>query len=385
MADGVLLERETQLVPSDDGACIFNNDIILEILSWVPGKSLLRCRRVCKSWCTLISDPNFVRKQRSQAVKHSTNLRLLMFTNRRHIRIKSIDYESLLSFLTKNKHENISRVVVPRCRRHKLPLTQPDNRNMRIMGSSNGLVCLFINCHYTLLWNPCTGNSKEIPKPSPEPFLPAFYGFGYDSATDDYKVICNCPSADRTYEVFVFTLKTGSWRIVEGLDHIEDERGLLLNGALHWLNVKRRADGSIDPKSITITSFDLAKEKFQELVSLPNVLGDIFLGADLGVYKSSHLLCSFDNFRFGNTEIWVMMEYGVEQSWTKLIVLKDQDLSHPVYVSEDDKVFIALREGDLKLYDLKENRYRSVLKPKKQLRLAFALYVETLVSPATGN
>nr|XP_028963978.1 uncharacterized protein LOC103443142 isoform X2 [Malus domestica] len=170
MADGVLLERETQLVPSDDGACIFNTDIILEILSWVPGKSLLRCRRVCKSWCSLISDPNFVRKQCSQAVRHSTNLRLLMFTN-----------------------------------------------------------------------------------------------------------------------------------------------------------------------------------------------------------------------RFGNTEIWVMMEYGVEQSWTKLIVLKDQDLSHPVYVSEDDKVFIGLRQGDLKLYDLKANRYRSVLKPKKQLRLAFALYVETLVSPATGK
>ncbi|RXH67770.1 hypothetical protein DVH24_027917 [Malus domestica] len=143
MAEGGLPERQTQLVPSDHGACIFTNDIIIEIPSWVPGKSLLRFRRVCKSWRTLISDPYFVRKQLSHTVRriinnNNDNLRLLTFTSTRHLR--SIDYESLLTLLAKNKHENVSRVVVPRCRKHKLLLVEPQRRFVQIMGSSNGLM-----------------------------------------------------------------------------------------------------------------------------------------------------------------------------------------------------------------------------------------------------
>ncbi|XP_068334467.1 F-box/kelch-repeat protein At3g06240-like [Pyrus communis] len=392
ITDSGLLERETQLVPSDDGACIFTDDIILEILSRVPGKSLLRFRRVCKSWCTLISGPNFVRKQLCQAVRHNTNWRLLMFTSWRHL--NSIDYESLLSLLAKNKHENISRIVVSRCRKHKLPIMQPERRFVQIMGSSNGLICLYINCENVFLWNPCTGNSNEIPKPAPKVFLPSFYGFGYDSATDDYKVICQCLTEHLTYEVFLYTLKMGSWRILEGLNDRElRRRGLLFNGALHWIDYKHGEDGKIRAKSAigrvgaksVITSFDLAREKFQELVPLPSVLEDQSIGYDVGDYKCSNLLCLLTNFSLWNTEIWVMMEYGVEESWTKLILLEDQNLSHTVYVSQDDKIFIQSTQGGLKLYDIKENRYRSALKPKKSLSLDLAMYVETLISPVTGK
>ncbi|KAK7259382.1 hypothetical protein RIF29_24989 [Crotalaria pallida] len=37
------------------------DDLIIEILSWLPVKSLLQFRCVCKTWKSLISNPNFVK------------------------------------------------------------------------------------------------------------------------------------------------------------------------------------------------------------------------------------------------------------------------------------------------------------------------------------
>ncbi|TQD75508.1 hypothetical protein C1H46_038967 [Malus baccata] len=86
-------------------------------------------------------------------------------------------------------------------------------------------------------------------------------------------------------------------------------------------------------------------------------------------------------------EIWVMAEYRFEESWTKLIVLNVIPYINPqlLYVLEDDKVFVGSSSGDLILYDAKEKRYRSAIKPKKSLSLQLAMYVETLFSPVTGR
>ncbi|KAK1669384.1 hypothetical protein QYE76_057543 [Lolium multiflorum] len=42
-------------------------DVFFEILSWLPLRSLLRCRCVCKSWRALVSNPAFVAAHRSRA------------------------------------------------------------------------------------------------------------------------------------------------------------------------------------------------------------------------------------------------------------------------------------------------------------------------------
>ncbi|CAN6707828.1 unnamed protein product [Malus baccata var. baccata] len=118
----------------------------------------------------------------------------------------------------------------------------------------------------------------------------------------------------------------GSWRTVEGLNHVElIGRGLLLNGALHWLDRKRGEGIQIDSK-LRIISFDLAKENFQELVRLPIVIEEqSMIWADVGDYRGSHFLCVLTHFCCRNRSmiIWVMAEYGFEESWTKLIVLND--------------------------------------------------------------
>ncbi|AES60596.1 F-box and associated interaction domain protein [Medicago truncatula] len=40
---------------------ILSNDLILEVLSFLPVRSLIRFRSVSKCWKTLISDPTFVK------------------------------------------------------------------------------------------------------------------------------------------------------------------------------------------------------------------------------------------------------------------------------------------------------------------------------------
>ncbi|KAJ4846465.1 hypothetical protein Tsubulata_006877, partial [Turnera subulata] len=92
------------------------------------------------------------------------------------------------------------------------------------------------------------------------------YGFGYDSAANDYKVFV---VAVHRYVppipmVQIFSLKTGSWRRVEKPDRYlpdirEADRGLFLNGALHW---KRKY-------AEKITAFDLAEEKFYDVPAPP--------------------------------------------------------------------------------------------------------------------
>lgn len=114
-----------------------------------------------------------------------------------------------------------------------------------------------------------------------------FWGFGYDSTTQDYKVILGS-AVDATnvdyvgsrsslpatpIRIAIFSLKTSSWRTVQGLEHYKlFGKGHLVNGALHWLDIEKDTIGW-NPTSMSsrIISFDLAKETFQEVVTFSNL------------------------------------------------------------------------------------------------------------------
>ncbi|KAB2600450.1 F-box protein [Pyrus ussuriensis x Pyrus communis] len=78
---------------------------------------------------------------------------------------------------------------------------------VNLLGSCNGLVCLAIgdSDDYAgiILWNPSTGDTT------------LFYGLGYDSYNEDYKVILGSRDTTETNPfqtaTNVFTLKTNSW------------------------------------------------------------------------------------------------------------------------------------------------------------------------------
>ncbi|XP_068304342.1 F-box protein CPR1-like [Pyrus communis] len=99
----------------------------------------------------------------------------------------------------------------------------PDIVLTRIVGSCNGLICLNVHCNIIIIWNPCTRQSKVLPKPLYSGFGSLFYGLGYDPTTDDYKVVqgsskTTCGSKEVVIQVF--SLKSDSWRKSADDDHI---------------------------------------------------------------------------------------------------------------------------------------------------------------------
>ncbi|TQD75506.1 hypothetical protein C1H46_038965 [Malus baccata] len=216
---------------------------------------------------------------------------------------------------------------------------------------------------------------------------PCLYGFGYDSVPDDYKVILGENSnASHAGKVVFFTLKRGSWRTVEGLNQDDDiqlqKRGLLLNGALHWLH-----HGLISSES-SIISFNLAEEKFQELEPLSNIVNRRRnMRADIRPYRRSHLFCYLRGDD-ENMEIWAMMEYGVKESWTRLMLTQmDDHQPRPNYICvvDDDKVLMSYLRGDLILYDPKGQKTYWITLESRNGLVESAMYTETLVSPVAGK
>ncbi|XP_016647402.1 PREDICTED: F-box protein CPR30 [Prunus mume] len=142
------------------------------------------------------------------------------------------------------------------------------------------------------------------------------YGFGYVSATNDYKVVVaaqlNGPNdiSDRDH-VEVFSLRANSWKKVQALIlSNESNQSALSNKALHWLHTL------LGPYGYTqvVIAFDLANEEFQE-VMLPNFEED-----RISLIKVEALLEGFlcawgdEEPDFQCIEIWVMREYDVCES-----------------------------------------------------------------------
>ncbi|XWS09192.1 hypothetical protein CRYUN_Cryun40dG0064700 [Craigia yunnanensis] len=170
-------------------------------------------------------------------------------------------------------------------------------------------------------WNPSTRESRPLPKPKHRPNGLFVYGLGYDFSADDYKLIrVACPPrrypaivSDKA-KVEVLSMKTNVCRRIPDLktDQMElDGPGIFLNGSLHFL--ARKVSG-LDKNF----SFDLAEEKFQEVVPLPDRLEENHYVAVLGLGVSGDCLCLFIGCGENLYEGWLMKEFGVKSSWTRL-------------------------------------------------------------------
>ncbi|KAG5586726.1 hypothetical protein H5410_047160 [Solanum commersonii] len=126
--------------------------LVIEILSRLPMKSLLKYRSVSKSWISIISSPKFIKTHLRVSVdnKECTHHRLLMKLDRANSNLKDCSFSSLLY------NESVIETNDLNC-----PM-ENSGVSFYIVGSINGLICLADGTGDLFLWNPTIKKYKKL-------------------------------------------------------------------------------------------------------------------------------------------------------------------------------------------------------------------------------
>ncbi|KAJ9160061.1 hypothetical protein P3X46_025497 [Hevea brasiliensis] len=340
-------------------------DLITEVLAKLPVKTLLRFKSVCKSWKSIITDPQFARL-------HSGPARLLIrswdgvsYGEEYH----SVDCDALGDNCAYDK------AIV------ELRLPIKDGHWFPISGSCNGLICFGLPGKL-YLWNPSTGDFKKLPKYNSGGL---HCRLGYDKSINNYKVVVIVSTrAPLINQVEVLTLRTKTWRRVQDFNYyIDNPDAILVNGALHWEAYSDSTNGIIS----NLVAFDLAEETCS-IVPKPAYQRTSNAHSWLGVLGGCLCLC--DKIGSG-IDAWIMKEYGVKESWMKLIsvpsqVFKDRNLGtrcfRPILLSGDGVMVGILNNKFLVKCNLNNNSFQLIRKYVGVFYLIVVIvYEESLVSP----
>ena len=210
------------------------------------------------------------------------------------------------------------------------------------------------------------------------------YGFGYDSSSDDYKIVTLSHDwlLDKTesYPAFVdvFSWRTGTWRRIGCFPYVPSSHsGVFLNGSIHWLALSK-----IDGLCVII-ALDMSCEQFQQLPwpETDNTPHNgsrklVLLGGCLGmvvVQSRQHV------------DVWMMKEYGVGESWTKFIVTTPKNASvwGPICLLGGDDVVLQMGGKNFVVHNLKERTMRDMVIAgiRDKFRRGVIGFSESLVSP----
>ena len=359
-------------------------EIIEDILLRLPVKSLQRSKCVCKNWCSIISQPQFA-KIHLHRPQTQARTRLCIVNSKERSDINVV----------RNGNGDNGELLDLDCLTDIKNIMNSTNHGY-ILDSCDGLLCLVDSYHHVVLWNPFTRQYNHLPINHHHVYrgnydyfrivpgvgyvvdgykIENFYGFGYDSCSDDYKLIAGYFwDYDNNSRIDVFSLKSNDWRSIiihSEKDHatILYEKGVFLHGAAHWIAA---SSSSSDP---IILAFDFEEKKFKEMaIPVKNY------GARLQVIEGHLYVYDCKEYL---KEKWVMKDYGVEASWTKLA----SPYSYP-YPSKyqlldflNNQHLLLINDEKVVLWDHKENIENDAMTYEKLLISEITFFTETLVSP----
>ncbi|KAF2306034.1 hypothetical protein GH714_009863 [Hevea brasiliensis] len=352
-------------------------DMIAEILCRLPVKKLLCCRCVSKTWHALIDGPNFINLHLQHSIATTSNKNVIL----KNSDLYSIGFDQLNNFKQLD---------------HPLMCY---NHSIRVLGSCNGLLCICNVVDDIALWNP------SIRKYTVLPFLPielkrylgtctcrvCAFGLGHDPVNDDYKVvrIAQFGGGNGKFfesEVKVYSLRRNSWRRIGDMPYCvlyPGANGVFACGALHWL-VSQGPESNV---ANIIVALDLGVEDYRE-VPQPE-FRDRNFNRDIGVLGGC--LCLLANFQGQRVDLWVMKEYGMKESWTKLFSVAQQEgigilrsLKPLAYSKSGSEVLMEHDNLNLLGYDLRRKEVRNIRIQDMPLTFEAEIYVGSLV-PVNPN
>lgn len=364
-------------------------EMIVEILSRLPVKSLCRFRCVSKPWRSLISNAKFIAQHAKKAIEDKEvflRRRRVIFNDERRRSLYSLNLDE---FLNHNHNDDDDALVLQNRRVGLVTATELDfvyneisaqgrRRYSPFIYSCNNLLLCKTNCELYLV-NPATREMRKLPEtPSWGPgssFRWTLYGFGFDHSTNEYKVVNGQVYCGVDGIVFsVYTLKTDSWRQIVCLSNYNSDcfDGVFLNGAVHWLVA---TVGDRVP-SLVIASFLLAEEEVREIPLPP--IGDETRSPILGVFRDC-LCITFVGSPETYNEFWIMKKCRVSESesWTKMrISVPYQHLSHSNFWTESHDLMVC--GSSFVMYDFNKESCTSFPIRDIQVGNSVGTYVEGL-------
>ncbi|XP_074265347.1 F-box/kelch-repeat protein At3g23880-like [Silene latifolia] len=364
-------------------------ELCTQIFVNLPAKTLLRFRCVCKSWCSIIDDPDFVNMhfQLSQFNFRNNNKLLVAFEGLER------DTGHTAYMLTVCEAETL--------RQTDLIFKKSIRYTYQIIGSCNGLhlVERFCPPYYRKelrLWNPCIRKSLPLPVSPFGSLVGTNYLFGFASHSQDYKVVAmtfdniEAGLTGKTY-VAVYTLSDKKWTVRNDQFDITFPNNISINkpfdslstavfcrGSAYWL-------GYFDEPRNTLThlgSFDFDKEKtiFLELPSTWDEKGSLrfpfLLGVSLAVFSISKV----------TSRIWVLEQGNEKEPWTLWFLGGSSGDGYQVFsscLSTKQKVIYCESDGGYficgnKVYNIASCQVR-VLNRSMSSNLRLDMYSESLV------
>lgn len=359
------------------------SEIIINIFSRLPIRTILQSKCVSKPWLHLLQSNHFVTSHFSKSVPGL----VVVTTTRDPSSCTIFEFED-------GQHELGS---------HELrynQLTEFDFPHpVDIRGSANGLLFLgklgepeahflcnpitrdYIEIHFTrelIRQYPPVLNFPEIIEENVYSYPHSVtYGFGASKISEQFKVVRIFHDSVIVHggggglprrriipkpECHVYTVGTGSWRAVEhgaaAFEYSCRTSCVFLNGNLHWI-------ASDSDEKQWISCFDLEREDFSHFSTPPIFQEDLLIS---GLSALGDWLCVCDHTQEVETVIWLMKEYGEEKSWTKVFVfnvdpeldIEGWELLYPIKVFEDGDVLILREDRKLFYYSSKTEITRGI-------------------------
>ncbi|OMP04625.1 hypothetical protein COLO4_09451 [Corchorus olitorius] len=363
-------------------------EVIEEILKRLPVNSLLKCRPVCKTWNSLITDPSFIWTHLQTSLSKPHTPLLLRGDNKDEYFVHSDDddFDVLKKF------------------RFPSQRMLPPSPWFRLVGSCNGLICLCLEYglldfgEYKLyLWNPSIHKYITLPKPDITFLSDTSYyqhiGFGFDSETHDYKVLNlvtmvldGLDGIGETVEAYLFSLNTNSWKNITATYSYPEytieghSLSVFVNGILHWLGYKKGNDGWF---TNMVLGLDTSTERFLDITLPENLVG--LCPTNLCIMKygeSSIAVLKSDSEDYGQLEVWVMKEYGEFDSWTMVLHLTDETgeaIPRVLWFRNNGEVLLEADGGELASMDLECQLMEDLGIESEEGYSVVESYVESLV------
>ncbi|XP_048495013.1 F-box/kelch-repeat protein At3g06240 isoform X2 [Beta vulgaris subsp. vulgaris] len=308
---------------------MLHQEIIVDILTRLPAKSIGRFRCVSKPWKSLLSQPHFIKTHLNRTKHDLREESLILFCD---------ESQSMYSIQLNNKnaHHVFDKITTPATK-----LCFYDHHNFasttfaRNMASCDGLILVRDEEDKLVLVNPTTREVKELP--------------------------CSPYALDPGASFTMYGLGHGSWKCADSspYDHAVGHlaAGVCVDGFIYWL-ASRNSD-----YSSVIAAFDLGEEKFREMPPPSLVDREKFVFNHLVALGGC--LCMFSSSGTCETDFWVMKQYGVAESWTKITIINPEESElRPMCLLGKEQVVLVKDEETvdekLVMYNLEEGSFKDI-------------------------